>query len=124
MSRFLTAACVSALLFAAPAFAQTQVESRVVYYGDLDLESRAGADTLIARIQQAADVVCGDRSGPQTIAEHRSVRSCEVVSTEDAVLGVAHPNVLYRYYGYMPEVVIEGSWDPDADPYYEVKPKY
>jgi len=127
MPRILTsAACLSALLFTAamPAMAQTQYESRVVTYADLDLYAPEGADALIRRIQQAADVVCGDRSGPRNITETNSVRSCEIETTEYAINDVGHPMVMGRYYGYTPEVVIEGSWDPDADPYYEVKPQY
>ncbi|HYD87244.1 MAG TPA: UrcA family protein [Vitreimonas sp.] len=123
----LALACAPALLLcaaAAPAFAQAawdnRYESRVVYFGDLDLESRAGADTLIRRIEQASDIVCGDRAGPRPINEHHDVRGCEAETVEYAVREVGHPNVLYRYYGYRPEVVIEG----DDDPYYTVKPRY
>jgi len=122
--KFLSLICVPALLFAtaAPAVAQSQQDERVVFYGDLNLNSRAGADTLLRRIEQASDIVCGDRAGPRPISETQSVRSCQVETVEYSVQEVGHPNLLYSYYGYMPEVVIEGSWDPYADPYYEVKP--
>jgi UrcA family protein len=121
---FATAACAAALFFAAaaPASAQSQVESRVVAFGDLDLDSPEGADVLIRRIQMAADVVCGDRPGPQGIAERYNIRGCEIQTTEYAINDVGHPMVLGRYYGHTPEVVVEGSWDDD--PSYEVIPKY
>jgi UrcA family protein len=125
--KLLAFVCAPALLFAANANAQAydnRYEERVVQFGDLNLESRSGADTLIRRIQLASEVVCGDRPGPRPLSENTSVNNCETETTEYAVQEIGHPNVLYRYYGYMPEVVIEGSWDPDADPYYEVKPKY
>lgn len=127
MSRlFTTAACAVALMFvaAAPASAQWQVESRVVTFGDLDLDSAEGADVLIRRIRLAADVVCGDRPGPQGVAERHSVRGCEIETTEYAINDVGHPVVLGRYYGYTPEVVVEGSWDSDEDSSYEVTPQY
>ena len=128
MTRTLLAlVCAPALLFAGSAIAQTSdtdYEERVVYFGDLNLSSRAGADSLLRRIEAAASDVCFDRTGPRPLSETRSVRNCETETIEYAVQDVGHPNVLYRYYGYMPEVIIEGSWDPDADPYYTVKPKY
>jgi len=122
---FTSAVCATALVFAAaaPALAQAQVETRVVTYGDLDLDSPEGADMLIRRIQQASDVVCGDHPGPQSIVEDYSVTGCEVETTEYAINDVGHPMVIGRYYGHTPEVIIEGSWDPDETSY-TVKPKY
>lgn len=126
MSRLFTAACAAALVFAAaaPAFAQWRLESRLVTFGDLNLNSPEGADVLIRRIQMAADVVCGDRPGPEGIAERYSVRGCEIETTEYAIHNVGHPMVIGRYYGYTPEVVVEDTWDSDRDPYYDVKPHY
>jgi len=123
-----TAAAVSALLLGAavaPSFAQvTQPESRVVHYEDLDLYSDAGADTLIRRVRQAADAVCGDHVGRTTLTENRNIDACEVTTTQYAIEDIAHPVVTARYYGYSPEIVIEGSWDPDPYYSYEVKPYY
>jgi len=120
----IAAACVTALALAAPAPAAAQWrESRVVTFGDLNLNSADDADVLIRRIEHAADVVCGDRPGPQSIAERDSVRGCEVETTEYAINEVGHPMVLGRYYGHTPEVVVEGSWDTDHDPSYEVTPQ-
>lgn len=126
--KLLALVCVPALLIstAAPALADNtwdrRYEERVVFFGDLNLESRSGADTLIRRIQQASDVVCGDRAGPRPINEQRDVRSCEAETTELAVREVGHPNVLYRYYGYRPDIVIDDQYADD--PYYTVKPAY
>jgi UrcA family protein len=121
---FTTAACAAALLLAAsPAFAQSQVQSRVVAFGDLNLDSAEGADVLIRRIQMAADVVCGDRPGPQGIAERYSIRGCEIDTTEYAIKEVGHPVVIGRYYGHTPEVLVEGSWAPDEYSY-EVTPQH
>ena len=119
---FVTAACAAVMAIAAgaPALAQTRPETRIVYYGDLNLDSPAGADALIRRVEQASDVVCGDRPGPQTLSEHASVGDCEVTTTQYAIEDIGNPMVLGRYYGHTPEVVVEGSWDPDEQ-YYPVK---
>ena len=112
MSRIILGAVAALALSAAPAFAQqgaastTQLNQRVVPYGDLNLDSRSGADTMLRRIDNASRFVCGDRTGPRTIQENGSVHSCVHESTETAVNDLDHPNVSNRYYGNTPEVVI------------------
>ena len=129
MPRNATAACISALLvigaasaltFAsvAPALAQ---ESRTVRYGELNLNDDDGADTLIRRVEQAADVVCGDRHGPQALRESARVGECETLATNDAIQAIGHPVVTSRYYQRTPDVTIEGSWDPDPNAAVEVR---
>ena len=111
------------LCAAAPAFAQqgaastTQLNERVVPYGDLNLDSRSGADTMLRRIDNASRYVCGDRTGPRTIQENGSVHHCVNESTETAVNDLDHPNVNNRYYGNTPEVII--SEDDDGYVYPE-----
>jgi UrcA family protein len=126
MSRMLAfAACVALSCAAAPVFAQTRPESRVVHFGDLNLDSAAGADTLIRRVELAADVVCGDRSGPQMLSEHASIRHCEVSTADQAIEDIGNPVVLGRYYGHTPEVVVDDSARDEAAPKdsYEVEPQ-
>jgi UrcA family protein len=100
------------LCTAAPAFAQqdaastTQLNERVVPYGDLNLDSNAGADTMLRRINNASRFVCGDRTGPRPMQENGSVHYCVAESTDNAVAELGHPNVSNRYYGNTPEVVI------------------
>src|SRR5262245_35453935 len=129
MPRNAKAACISALLViggasaftfagASPAFGQ---ESRTVRYGELDLNDDEGADTLIRRVEHAADIVCGDRHGPQALRESESVGQCETLATVDAIQAIGHPVVTSRYYGRRPNVTIEGSWDPDANAAVEVR---
>lgn len=109
------------LCAAAPAFAQqsspstTQLNQRVVPYGDLNLDSRAGADTMLRRIDNASRYVCGDRTGPRPMQENGSVHACVHESTEVAVNDLDHPNVSNRYYGNVPEVII--GEDEDSYPY-------
>jgi len=122
MSRItLGAIAALAICAAAPAFAQqdaastTQLNQRVVPYGDLNLDNNAGADTMLRRINNASRFVCGDRTGPRPMQENGSVRSCVGESTETAVNDLGHPNVSNRYYGNTPEVVI-GEDDTYAYP--------
>jgi UrcA family protein len=122
MPRTLHLVCASAFLFAgaavAPAAAQ-EVESQVVYFGDLDLWSENGADALVRRIQSAADNVCGDAPGPAPVVVQQDIRACEVETTEYAIEDLAHPMVTARFYGRTPEVIVEeGDADPYREPYY------
>ncbi len=123
MPRPLNLICAAALLMgaaaAAPAAAQ-QVQSEVVYYGDLDLWSAEGADALIQRIENAADRVCGDAPGPAPVAIQQSIRACEFETVDFTIFDLAHPAVTARHRGVSPEVIVEeGSYDPYNDPYYQ-----
>ena len=106
------------LCAAVPAFAQqasapstTQLNSRVVPYGDLNLDSRAGADTMLRRINNASRFVCGDRTGPRTMQENGTVHACTGETMDNAVADLGHPNVSNRYYGNTPEVIIGDDED-------------
>jgi UrcA family protein len=122
MPRIPFAVCVSAFLLvtAAPAFARDV--SRTISYGELNLEDASGADTLIRRVENAADFVCGDYRGQQSVADQSNFSTCEVATTQRAISDIAHPVVTARYYGRRPDVTIEGSWDPEADHSYVVRP--
>jgi UrcA family protein len=121
MSRIVLGAVAAiALGLAFPAFAQdsapstTQLNERVVPYGDLNLDSRAGADTMLRRINNASRFVCGDRTGPRPMQENGAVHSCVGESMDNAVADLAHPDVSNRYHGNTPEVIIE---DEDVNAY-------
>lgn len=120
MSRALHLAIASAvaLAFAAPAFAQSQPEERVVTYGDLDLNSRAGADALIRRIDNAAEQVCGVNDGRTSTRQAQINRACETETTENGVYDTNHPVVIARYEGSGYAIIEEGSdwYDPRLDP--------
>ena len=117
MPRSFSLLCAAAALaFAAvtPVLAQ-EYEQEVVRFGDLDLNSRAGANALIQRIENASERVCGFRTGAQPLTQHQYTRACTQETMEYAVRDVGHPVVLAEYYGVHPRVIIvEG----DADPYY------
>jgi UrcA family protein len=94
--------CIAALLASAaiPAVAQeVQPRSRVVTYGDLNLNNPYGAHVMVRRIENASREVCGDRSGPRPLNENGSVHACRVDATENAVSDLDHPMVTAEYYG-------------------------
>jgi len=123
MSRSLHFAIASAvaLAFAAPAFAQnetTQTQQRVVTYGDLNVNSAAGADALVRRIDNAAEQVCGSNDGRTNTRQAMINRECETEATENGVYDTNHPVVIARYEGSGYAIVEEGSayYDPRLDP--------
>ena len=117
-SAYLALASAASLLIAAPAFAQSHPESRVVTYGELDLDRAAGADTLIRRIDQAAEAVCGQHDGRTTTRQAMSNRQCELEATDNGVADVGHPVVTARYYGSGYAIIEDSadSYDPTLDP--------
>ena len=123
MSRSLHVALASAvaLALAAPAFAQnetTRTQDRVVTYGDLNLNSAAGADALVNRIDNAAEQVCGVNDGRTNARQARISRECETEATENGVYDTGHPVVIARYEGTGYAIIEEGSayYDPRLDP--------
>lgn len=98
-SAYFAFASVVALIATPVAFAQSYPESRVVTYGELNLNTEAGADTLIRRINNAAEDVCGRHDGRRPARQAISDRNCEYETTEDGVDQVDHPMVQARYYG-------------------------
>lgn len=114
-------ASVATLAFAAPAFAQnetTQPQSRVVTYGDLNLNSAAGADALVRRIDNAAEQVCGSNDGRTNTRQAYINRNCETEATENGVYDTGNPIVIARYEGSGYAIVEEGSayYDRTLDP--------
>jgi UrcA family protein len=78
-------AAVAALLPAAAVSAAERDEplSTVVRYGDLDIESEAGAEALYRRLQLAARRVCPGDS--RDLAMRAAVRACRAQAIERAV---------------------------------------
>lgn len=114
-------ASLAALAIAAPAFAQNETDrpqERVVTYGELNLNSAAGADTLVRRLDNAAEQVCGSNDGRTNTRQAMINRNCEVETTDNAVDDVNHPVVTARYTGSGYAIVEEGSayYDPRLDP--------
>jgi UrcA family protein len=83
------AAAAACLMFVAqPAHAQSfgfERTSVQVGYGDLDLNSTAGAAAMIGRIEAAAHQACGDPSRERNWRMRRAVRDCVTTATSNAV---------------------------------------
>ncbi len=113
-------ACLSVLLLSAaavPAFAQSQeIRREVVRTDDVDAYSTQGADTIVRRIENAADHVCGAQGGAMPLPQRADVNNCSVDAEENAIHDANNPVLTARYYGYSPQVVVaEGDTD---DGYY------
>ena len=56
-----------------------------VAYGDLDLSTAAGQETLSNRVRVAVRKVCGDSSARQSLGELRDYRTCTSKASENAM---------------------------------------
>jgi UrcA family protein len=68
----------AALIAAVPssALAQDEIRTQRVPYGDLDLASQPGIDTLDRRLDRAVEKVCS-QPGPRNLQQQRMVAQCE-----------------------------------------------
>jgi UrcA family protein len=84
---------------ATPAAAQSvETESVRVSYADINLESDAGAERFLRRLERAANQVCGAGIGRRmTLQEHREIRKCRSGALEQAVADLGHYNVTSRF---------------------------
>jgi len=108
MSNFKSTMIAGALALAAfgtPAFAAGPDDWRVettsvqVSYGDLNLDSDAGADAFLARVDRAATRACGNRPewGPLMFDELTAFNACHKAATIQAVALVNSSVVSVRY---------------------------
>jgi UrcA family protein len=117
----LVIASAAALAFATPALAQnetTRTQDRVVTYGDLDVNRRAGADTLVRRIENASEQVCGSNDGRTNTRQAMINRNCSAEATENGVYDTDNPVVIARYEGSGYAIIEEGDapyYDPRLD---------
>ena len=96
---------------AASAFAQPQeydgiipevdliVEQVVVFHGDLDLTSEAGAVVMLRRLERGARKACGGTPGRQPLAMELAYRICREQALSDAVAQLDAPLVSAFYEG-------------------------
>lgn len=68
-----------------------------VSYDELNLESEAGAEALLRRIERAASKVCGSASRPVELWKHSPFRECVSGAMERAVYSVNAPLVSDLY---------------------------
>jgi UrcA family protein len=102
MIRTFQALSVAALAFAAVAApataAETQRTAVEVHYADLNLNSEAGAATLIRRLDVAAKQVCGLDSRQRGFVR-RQQRACHEQTLSKAIVGVDAPLVTQMFAG-------------------------
>ena len=108
MPRSLMLALASAIAFgfaaAAPAAAAERAQR--VTYAELDLDAGAGVDSLLRRIENAAENMCGDRLGPMPLHQRMAVRRCVREKTIQAVADVNHGSVTARFYNRDPSIIV------------------
>lgn len=105
MKTTLSAIALAAALFAfaAPAQAGDLVitENVRVQYGDLDLSSERGAETMMRRLDRAATRACGGAVEPGPIAvrarQQRALDACRSQALDRAVAELAAPIVTAIY---------------------------
>jgi UrcA family protein len=88
----------AALALTAPAALAKPAGLRVEY-ADLNLNSEAGAEVMLRRLNRAAASVCGDSYGRRPIEAREAVRACMSDAVERAVSALDHPTVTALYRG-------------------------
>jgi UrcA family protein len=74
-----------------------KIESLDVYYGDLNLANRAGADAMLRRIKFAARQVCGSEPDLRVLRERLNFKRCVRQASKDAVQQVNAPLLSARF---------------------------
>lgn len=72
------------------------VAARTVHYADLNLDTRAGAAVLYARIRNAAQLVCGD-VGSRQLAQAAAAKACVDRAIVASVRSVNNPALTSEY---------------------------
>lgn len=93
----LLAAALTGALFATSAFAaESDVPSRTVQVGDLNLSSDAGREALVRRLQMAASAVCGGRDDRDPVRDD-AIRSCRKAAIAGAIAKFDNPALVAWY---------------------------
>ena len=91
------AVCLASVTITAHADeAANGVPTRTVRYSDLDINTRAGASVLYARIRNAAQQVCGDADSRQ-LAVSAAVKACVNRAIYTSVRSVNSPKLTSVY---------------------------
>lgn len=69
------------------------VATAKVTTADLDLNSRAGRNTLSSRVSVAARTVCGSASSGKSLAENTRIESCRTAAIKDAMQQFEAPQI-------------------------------
>jgi UrcA family protein len=93
----IVAVAITLSLAAHTAHAATEPAQVSVSYADLDLSRRAGAETLLARLQAGAGRVCGTEQGKRTLPERKLQSACLKQAMDGAVARIGAPLVTALY---------------------------
>ena len=107
------AAGLAALTLTEAASAQTvrvadtdQTRVATVHYADLDLSSREGAKSLIRRVRQASDAVCGGAPSIANLNGQVIYDECMARTSDAAIRKLDRPLVSVIYRGSSPELAM------------------
>jgi UrcA family protein len=76
---------------ALPAADHPDVLSRIVFIGDLNLSSEAGARAALQRIEVAASTVCGDQPELRLLDRNTRYQTCVRTAIDQAVATLNNP---------------------------------
>jgi UrcA family protein len=93
LTGFATLACASIAQAGDAAAAGTSVTRVVVNYGDLNLATKAGARTLYARLQLAAEQACGSEPESRDLRAWLDYQTCYSTALDNAVRKVDNSNL-------------------------------
>lgn len=107
MNRFAVAASVAfaAVLGGQPTFAATADDGTIsvsVPYTDLNLQSPAGARTMLARLTAASHTACGSEPAINNLGRAQLYRNCVSGTLDRAVRSLGAPLVTAAYDGASP----------------------
>ncbi len=74
-----------------------ETKSKHVRYTDVDISTSHGAETLVRRIKNASEMVCGPHKGKMSLKERTDYKQCMKEAMDDAVQSVNSPTVTDAY---------------------------
>ena len=74
-----------------------EVKSKHVRYHDVDISTPQGAETLVTRIKNASEMVCGPHKGKMTLKERTDHKQYVKEAMDEAVLSANSPAVTAAY---------------------------
>jgi len=87
----------SALALAAPSIAAAESPQKQVDLSGIDLSTDRGAERALRRLENAAEEMCGVRTGLQPVSERRAAQACVSETMADAVDNLNVPRVTARF---------------------------
>jgi len=111
VTKIISRALIAALAFSAPAYAGDVhgVKQVAVHYDDLNISTKSGAQTLIARIEAASKTACGGVPDIRDLKMHAFFSNCMKSAMDRAVASIPSPMVAAVYNGTAGEEAVQVS---------------